>query len=107
MRTSRYHWKFAKAWFALGFAEGYAESTADDFVKEFSEAFARAREEARELGLAFGLRDALRLVLEARRVEVPPAVAAHIAAERDPAALEAWLDRALTATTIDDLFAGN
>ena len=63
--------------------------------------FARGREE----GCAAGEARALLLVLSSRGIEVPAPAAQRIETERDDARLEAWIRRAVTATTIDDVFA--
>jgi hypothetical protein len=68
-----------------------------DFARKY---FARGEEEGRAAGEA----RALLLVLRSRGIDVPAAVARRIEAERDDARFEAWIRRALTATTIDDVF---
>ena len=76
-----------------------------DFAKKY---FARGEEKGRELGReegrAAGEARALLLVLRSRGIEVPAAAARRIEAERDDVRFEAWIRRALTATTIDDVF---
>ena len=104
MRTSKYISDFAKTWFAFGFAKGYAEVTARCFEEELAETFARAQQEGYELGLSIRMQDGIRLILHARRIEVPPWAAARIEAERDRATIERWLDRALTTKTVEAVF---
>jgi hypothetical protein len=68
-----------------------------DFAKKY---FARGEEAGRAAGEA----RALLLVLGSRGIEVPAAAARRIEAERDDARLDMWIRRAVTATTIDDVF---
>jgi hypothetical protein len=74
-----------------------------DFAKKY---FARGEERGREEGRAAGEARALLLVLRSRGIDVPEAAARRIEAERDDARFEAWIRRALTATTIEDVFSG-
>jgi hypothetical protein len=62
-------------------------------------------ESLRQEGLLEGLRDALLLVLEARGLDVDTMLRECIAACKDPAALERWMDRAATARTCAEVFA--
>lgn len=65
----------------------------------------QGREEGRAEGRAEGEARAVLRVLDRRNVRVPPDVRERIMACTDTTTLETWLDRALTATTIDDLLA--
>ena len=73
-----------------------------DFAKKY---FALGHEEGREEGRAAGEARALLLVLRSRAVDVPTEAAQRIEQERDRARLEVWIRRAVTAATIDDVFA--
>jgi hypothetical protein len=55
-------------------------------------------------GKAEGEANAVLVVLEARRIEVPDATRERIAGCRDLAQLEVWVRRAATAASVDDLF---
>jgi Arc/MetJ-type ribon-helix-helix transcriptional regulator len=72
-----------------------------DYMKQ---AFARGEEQGREEGRAAGEARALLLVLRSRGIEVPAAAVRRIETERDDARFEAWIRRAATATTLDDVF---
>jgi hypothetical protein len=86
MRTGKYEYEsdFAKKYFARGEEKG--------------------REDGRGEGRAAGEARALLLVLRSRGIEVSAAEARRIEAERDDARFEVWIRRALTATTMDDVF---
>lgn len=56
-------------------------------------------------GQAEGEARALVRVLRKRGLEVSDALASRIMAQTDPDQLDVWLDRALTATSIDEVFA--
>jgi len=71
----------------------------DDFVDRIE-----ARGEAR--GRAAGEAMALLRMLAARGFEVPAGVRDRVLACTDLAQLEAWVDKAATAASIDDVFAG-
>lgn len=77
-----------------------------DFAKRyFSQGPQEGRAERLQEGRAEGLHDALLRVLAARGVPVDGALAARIRACHDIATLERWLERALTVTSAEDLFA--
>jgi hypothetical protein len=98
MRTGKYEYQsdFAKKYFARGEEKGREQGR--------EEGREQGREEGREEGRAVGEARALLLVLSSRGIDVPPAAARRIDAERDDARFEAWIRRAVTATTIDDVF---
>jgi hypothetical protein len=82
-------------------------STTYEFRSEFMRNLvsrAEAKGEAR--GEARGEAHALLTVLEARGVEVPDGARAHILGCTNVALLDAWVARAATATTVDDMFDG-
>ncbi len=60
-------------------------------------------DELRAEGKAEGFADALLTVLQGRGISVPDAARERILAEKDPARMIHWLQRAGTATSIDDL----
>lgn len=72
---------------------------------------AAEHEEGRAEGLAEGVArgraDAVLAVLAARNLTVPDRDRARILAERDPARLDRWLARAVTCTSVGELFAGS
>jgi hypothetical protein len=94
MRTGKYEYQsdFAKKYFARGEEKGREQGREE------------GREQGREEGRAAGEARALLLVLRSRGIDVPAAIARRIEAERDDARFEAWIRRALTATTIDHVF---
>lgn len=61
----------------------------------------QGREEARSAGQAH----ALLTILRSRGLAVSRSVARRIEAERDPARLDAWIARAVSAASIEDVFA--
>ena len=65
---------------------------------------AEGRAEGRTEGRAEGEAHALLRILERRSIAVPDDARSRILACTDTAQLGAWLDRALTATRIEDLF---
>ena len=72
-------------------------------LKREWEAKGEARGEAK--GEAKGIRAALCKVLASRSFPLTPALRARIDGELDSVRIESWLDAALTAATIDDVFA--
>ncbi|WP_131831494.1 hypothetical protein [Pseudofrankia asymbiotica] len=71
----------------------------------FREIEARGRTEGKAEGLAEAKADAVLIVLSRRGVPVPDAAAAKIRACADLDLLDAWLGRALTATSAEDVIA--
>lgn len=63
------------------------------------------RDEGIKLGRDEGVKLALLTVSSARSIDVPEATRECILAEKDIAHLERWLERAATASSIDDVFA--
>jgi hypothetical protein len=93
MRTGKYEYQsdFAKKYFARGEERGREQGREE------------GREQGREEGRAAGESCALLLVLRSRGIEVPAAAARRIEAERDDARFDAWIRRAATATSLDDV----
>jgi hypothetical protein len=83
---------FAREHYGRGKDEGRVEGRAE------------GRAEGRVEGRAEGEVDALLRVLAARGVEVPEDVHARIRACTDMGQLNTWIDRAVAATSIADLF---
>lgn len=79
----------------------------DSEEEEFMETMYTTMEEYRAEGLVKGrtegFADALLTVLQGRGIAVPEAARGRILAEKDPARLTRWLERAGVATSIDDL----
>lgn len=65
---------------------------------------AKGREQGREQGRAGEARSLLHKVLAARSFSVTPDICARIDGEPDVARLESWLEAAVTARSIDDVF---
>jgi hypothetical protein len=65
--------------------------------------FEEIRAEGHAKGLAEGSAEALLIVLQGRGISVPDSARERILAEKDPARLTRWLERAGVATSIDDL----
>jgi uncharacterized protein YlzI (FlbEa/FlbD family) len=83
-------------------AEGRAEVLNDEFIdriKAEGEALGRAEGEAR------GRADMLLRILAARGIEVPASVRERVFSCTDLSQLDAWGDSAVTATTLDEVFA--
>jgi hypothetical protein len=81
--------------------EAFMTSAVDyEFRSEFMR---KLTAEAEERGEARGEGQAVLTVLDARGVQVPPAVREQILACTDLAQLDTWLRRAVTATTADDV----
>jgi len=72
-----------------------------DFARKY---YAKGREEGREEGAVSGQARTLLLVLETRELPVDTESRARILSERDPAQLDAWTRRAVTAATVAELF---
>ena len=66
--------------------------------------FDELRAEGKAKRRAEGRAEALLIVLQARGISVPDAARERILAEKDPARLTHWLQRAGVVTSIDDLF---
>jgi hypothetical protein len=79
----------------------------EEFIVSMHDTWAEARKQARDEGRDEGrAEEAARAVLTALRVRglpVPDAVRERILAERDPARLERWLERAILATSAADV----
>ncbi len=71
--------------------------------QEMKMALYKSFEEIRAEGSAKGRAEALLVVLQARGIAVSDAARERILAEKDPARLTRWLERAGAATSIDDL----
>ena len=67
---------------------------------------AQDRITARAEGKLEGLAEGLLLVLATRGVSLDPAARARILGERDPERLDRWIARAMTCTTLAEMFAG-
>ncbi|MDT9689584.1 hypothetical protein Q5762_14805 [Streptomyces sp. P9(2023)] len=80
--------------FLKGKAEGEAEGEA------------KGKAEGKAEGEAKGKAEAVLRVLAARGIEVPEATARRISSCTDTDVLDTWLDRAITATDTEELFAG-
>jgi hypothetical protein len=79
------------------------------FRSEFAEFLrdqgrAEARAEAQAEAVAKGHADGVLRILDKRGIDVPEDVRVRVTACTDEAMIDAWYDRALTATTADDLF---
>ena len=75
------------------------------FAREhFGRGKREGRAEGRAEGLAKGEAEAVLKVLAVRGIEVPEAARARIRACTDTCQLDVWLERAVEATTITDLF---
>jgi hypothetical protein len=81
-----------REWEDKGRSEGRAEGRAE------------GRTEGRSEGRADEARSLLLKVLAARSLPVPPGVRARIDREPDLGRLESWLEAAVTATAIGDVF---
>lgn len=81
------------------------EYRSDLFRKIAADAEATGEEHGQAIGMALGEADAIVTVLEGRGVPVSDGVRDHIRACTDLATLKAWLLRALTAATAEDVIA--
>ncbi|MGW2015452.1 hypothetical protein [Streptomyces sp. NPDC001927] len=70
------------------------------------ETFLKGKAEGEVAGKAEAKAEAVLRVLAARGVDVPEAAALRISSCTDTDVLDTWLDRAITATTAEELFAG-
>jgi hypothetical protein len=73
----------------------------DDFVDGFLD---QGRAEGMAQGMAKGEAQILLRIMAARGLSIPEHIRALVAACTDTARLEAWADRAATATSMDDIF---
>jgi hypothetical protein len=87
-----------------GRAEGLVKGRAEGLVKGRTEGLVKGRAEGRIKGRAAEARLLLHKVLAARSFRVTPDVHARIEREPDVARLESWLEAAVTARAIDDVF---
>jgi len=85
-------------------AEGQPELTKETFMTAAQERFLEGKEEGLEEGERAALSSTLSKLARLRFRDVPPDRAARIEAA-SKADLERWLERILTAETLDDLFA--
>lgn len=69
-----------------------------------SETSQRMRREAREEGHEKGVSESILRILRRRGIDVPAAAEAKISSCHDRALLGDWLDRAISARTVDDVF---
>jgi hypothetical protein len=76
MKGYVYQSDFAKKHVAQGYAEGYAK----------------------------GIAQSVLIILEARGLAVPDAIRERILAEKDPVRLDRWLERAVVASSVDEVF---
>ncbi|MBK8257561.1 MAG: hypothetical protein IPK82_33445 [Polyangiaceae bacterium] len=95
MKNYEYQSDFAKKYVALGRAEGQALGRA--------EGQALGRAEGQALGRAEEASRAVLTALRVRGIVVPPADRERILAEKDPAKLERWLERAILAASIGEV----
>jgi predicted transposase YdaD len=91
---------FAREHFGRGKAEGLAEGRAEGWAEGFAEGWAEGFAEGRAKGWA----KAVLRVLAARRIEVPEEARVRISACADLRQLDVWLDRAVVATSVAELF---
>lgn len=73
----------------------------DEFVDGFLD---QGRAEGRAQGMAQGEAHILLRIMAARGLDVPERIRTRVAACADTARLEAWADRAATATSVDEIF---
>ena len=73
----------------------------DDFVDGFID---QGRAEGVVQGMAQGEAQMLLRIMTARGLDIPEQIRARVAECTDTARLEAWADRAATATSLDDIF---
>jgi len=76
IKDYEYQSEFAKKHVAQGYAEGYAR----------------------------GLAQSVLTMLEARGLAVPDAIRERILAEKDPDRLDRWLEKAVVASSVDEVF---
>jgi len=93
-----------REWEDKGRAEGRTEGRAEGRTEGRAEGRTEGRSEGREEGRADEARSLLLKVLAARSLPVHPDVRARIEREPDLARLESWLEAAVTATAIGDVF---
>jgi len=86
-------------------AQDRAEGKAEGEAKGRVEGEAKGRAEGEAKGRAEGMAKALLMILARRGVLLGAAARARILDERDAEQLDRWLDRAMTCTTLADLFA--
>ena len=89
---------------ARAILEAVMASGSYEYQSDFARRYvAQGKAEGRALGQAEGRAHALLAVLAARGLEVPESVRAHITECSDLARLDAWLTRAVTAASADDV----
>jgi hypothetical protein len=73
----------------------------DEFIDGFLD---QGRAEGMARGMAQGEAQILLRIMAARGLDIPEPIRARVAECTDTARLEAWADRAATATSVDDIF---
>jgi hypothetical protein len=79
------------------------DSEEEEFIETMYTTMEEYRTEGLVKGRAEGLADGLLTVLQGRGISVPDAARERILAEKDPARLTHWLERAGVVTSVDDL----
>ena len=75
-----------------------------DFVRQYARRLQEARQEGKQEGPCQGVQRALLRILAARGLEVDPSSQRRIGACMDLEQLERWLDKALTVSSVQQLF---
>jgi hypothetical protein len=91
---------FAREHFGRGKDEGRAEGRAEGLAEGLTKGQAKGEAEGRAKGEA----EAVLRVLAARRIEVPEEARMRISSCADLGQLNVWLDRAVVATSVTELF---
>jgi hypothetical protein len=77
----------------------------DEFVDGFlDQGRAEGRAQGMAQGMARGEAHILLRIMAARGLDIPERIRARVAECADTARLEAWADRAATATSVDEIF---
>ncbi|GII89131.1 hypothetical protein Ssi03_71210 [Sphaerisporangium siamense] len=91
----------SKQWEVLMAAGTYEYQS--DFARKY---FAEGKQEGIDEGIAAGKADAIVMILSGRSIVVTQEARSRIESCTDVAQLDEWLQRALTAVTVEDLFLG-
>jgi hypothetical protein len=91
---------FVDGWIAEGLAKGEAQGLAKGEAQGLAKGLAQGLAE----GLAEGEAKMLLKVMTARGLTVSEDITVRVTECRDPAQVELWFDRAMTATTIEEIF---
>jgi hypothetical protein len=97
---------FVDGWIAEGLTKGLAQGLAKGLEHGLEQGRAKGIEQGIEQGIAQGEAQMLLRAMTAHGLTVTEDIRLRVTACADLAQVELWFDRAMTATTIDEVFEG-